>query len=595
MQKSKVQIQKTYEKGPLIGLTEEFFNMLGQLMKKLENQLKIPGKGNLQKFDKNQIQYSNCLEICDFLLYLDKNKNIPNKIGLVTLDTSIKADHFDVILLIKEGNMEIEQSGIVGVHGIVSYFITEVLEEMNQTPELNEEAIELPLFQSSNLTKKQIGTMVSDFLVFYNRWVNDKDIIPTKEPKSTTNQTISNAPKSYNYYDDYYDYPTGEYGTKSKTTTPYSGSWGGYGYGGNYGTGKKDYSLSRGELVNVPEFSYNPRNVRSTFLSLTTETYPHGHEEEVLKYLPVPGLQKDQWGNYYLIIGKSDTMFTSHLDTASRTKSAVRVMSYQNNGDEIFVTDGTSILGADDKAGVTVMLFMISHNIPGVYYFFIGEEVGAVGSSKVAENFDTISHLRGMKKCISFDRRDYHSVITSQLSQSCCSTAFAESLCETLNNAGMQLRLDNTGVFTDSASFMDLIPECTNISVGYFSEHRHEEKQNISYLERLAKACIVAKWDNLVIKRRVGLDPSISAKYASLIKKLKKARIWSPKKAYTDEESFYINVTVDETPILTVKRELESYKRIFDEMNKENQDEINHPQIKPTIVFDTGFIKFKFN
>lgn len=583
MQKSKVQIQKTFDKGPEITLTEEFFNMMGDLMNKLEKQLQIPGKSNLQKFDKKQIQYSNCLEICEFLLYLDGNKNIPNRIGLVTLDTSEKADHFDVILSLKEGNTVTEQTGIVGVHGIVSYFITEVLEEMKRVPEINKEALELPLFQSSNLTKKQIGTMVSDFLGFYNRWVNGKDIIGGKETKSLPKPATPSTPKSYNYYDDIYDYSTGEYGPMSRTTGG-SGGWSSYGYGSNYGYGKKDYSLSRGELVRVPEFSYNPKDVRSTFLSLTTETYPHGHEEEVMKYLPVPGLQKDQWGNYYLIIGKSDTMFTSHIDTASRTKSAVRVMTYQDGGDEMFVTDGTSILGADDKAGVAVMLFMISHNIPGVYYFFIGEERGAVGSSKVAENFDSIAHLRGMKKCISFDRRNYYSVITSQLSQSCCSAPFAESLCQTLNRGGLQLRLDNTGVFTDSASFMDLIPECTNISVGYFSEHTHQEMQNISYLQRLAKACISADWDNLVIKRRVGLDPNISAKYAPLITKLKRARIWSPKKAYTDENNFYINITVDETPILTVKRELESYKRIFDEIN-----------IKPTITFDTGFIKFKFD
>ena len=75
--------------------------------------------------------------------------------------------------------------------------------------------------------------------------------------------------------------------------------------------------------VEVPEFSYNPKDVRSTFLSLTTKTYPHGHEEEVLNFLP--SLEKDQFGNYYKIIGKSETMFTSHLDTADRQQKNVTV------------------------------------------------------------------------------------------------------------------------------------------------------------------------------------------------------------------------------------------------------------------------------
>jgi hypothetical protein len=189
-----------------------------------------------------------------------------------------------------------------------------------------------------------------------------------------------------------------------------------------------------------------------------------------------------------------------------------------------------------------------------------------------------------MKKCISFDRRNYFSVITSQLSQTCCSNAFAQSLCDELNSNGMQMRLDNTGVFTDSASFMDLIPECTNISVGYFSEHTHSEMQNISFLERLARATIGVNWDNLRISRKVGLDPAISAKYGPLIMKMKRQRLFNSKKVYTDDENFYLLLPVDETPILTVKRELETYKRLFDDTG-----------FKPKIVFETGTIKFKFD
>ena len=46
--------------------------------------------------------------------------------------------------------------------------------------------------------------------------------------------------------------------------------------------------------------------------------------------------------------------------------------------------------------------------------------------------------------------------------------AFGESLCKELNKSGMKLGLRSLGVFTDSANFIDVVPECTNISVGYF-------------------------------------------------------------------------------------------------------------------------------
>ena len=41
-----------------------------------------------------------------------------------------------------------------------------------------------------------------------------------------------------------------------------------------------------GVKIEVEEFKYNPKDPRSTFLSLVTKTYPYGHEEEVLQFLP---------------------------------------------------------------------------------------------------------------------------------------------------------------------------------------------------------------------------------------------------------------------------------------------------------------------
>ena len=201
-----------------------------------------------------------------------------------------------------------------------------------------------------------------------------------------------------------------------------------YDFGSSYEKLKKGQSLEKTTVasnkVEVSKFSFNPKDVRSTFLSLTTMTYPHGHEEEVMKFMP-SGLEKDEFGNYYKIIGKSETMFTSHLDTADRKQLPVTVYSTQRDGDEIFVTDGTSILGADDKSGVTVMLYMMAHNISGIYYFFIGEERGGIGSNQVASKFDSFEHLKDVKRCVSFDRRNYYSVITQQLGRQCCSDEFA--------------------------------------------------------------------------------------------------------------------------------------------------------------------------
>ena len=177
-------------------------------------------------------------------------------------------------------------------------------------------------------------------------------------------------------------------------------------------------------------------------------------------------------------------MFTCHLDTATSKKVKVNhIVEIEDDPDkQIFVnTDGRTILGADDKSGVIILIHMIENKVPGLYYFFIGEEKGTVGSSGILKKNPTF--FKDYKKCISFDRKAYGSVITKQFGTSCCSDEFSSALVQELQNAcGTKFHQDPTGVYTDSAVFMDDISECTNISVGYFNEHTHNEHQNITIL-----------------------------------------------------------------------------------------------------------------
>lgn len=291
-------------------------------------------------------------------------------------------------------------------------------------------------------------------------------------------------------------------------------------------------------------FKYEPLNIRETFISLVTETYPHGFEEDVVKYLP-QDLEIDNFGNYYKIIGNSETVFTSHLDTALREKSNINLFSFFYKGQEFIKTDETTILGADDKAGVSIMLYMIANNIPGLYYFFLGEERGGIGSGKVANNIIDNPLFKGKKRMISFDRKNYYSIITSQLGEVCCSNDFAEKLCDEINKNNLNLKPDDTGIFTDSANFMDYIPECTNISVGYFNEHTHKEIQNITYLELLANCLIKVNWENLPTIRKAGISEESIIKHGEKIKKLRKLGIKNTLHIKELKEELYAILEVD--------------------------------------------------
>jgi len=233
-------------------------------------------------------------------------------------------------------------------------------------------------------------------------------------------------------------------------------------------------------------------DIRKKFLKLTKRTYPYGTEPQLLSFLP-HGYFKDRHGNYFYKIGNSRTAFTCHLDTACSTQVTVNHKIDKN----IISTDGKSILGADDKAGMTILLYMIEKKVPGLYCFFIGEEVGCIGSGKSCEDSVWIHYDR----MISFDRRGTKSVITFQSSKRCCSDEFATKLSEELNKYGLSMSPDDTGVYTDSAEFTGVIPECTNISVGYYKEHTHFEHQDIDHLIKLAVATTKVDWENLPVKR----------------------------------------------------------------------------------------------
>jgi len=83
------------------------------------------------------------------------------------------------------------------------------------------------------------------------------------------------------------------------------------------------------------------------------------------------------------------------------------------------------------------------------------------------------------------------------------SDEFARSFSDALKMP--QLKPDDGGSYTDSNEYSMLIPECTNISVGYYGQHGVNETQDLEYLDQLIAALETADWSKLVFKR----DPSV--------------------------------------------------------------------------------------
>lgn len=239
------------------------------------------------------------------------------------------------------------------------------------------------------------------------------------------------------------------------------------------------------------------------FLKLTEYTIPYGHESRLEKYLP-SGFKKDSIGNYYYQIGSSKTLFTTHLDTYSKEYEKVNHVFEEDP--YIIKTDETTILGGDNKLGCTILISMIEDRIPGTYYFFIGEEPilsGGLHGSKEALKSNP-EFFKQFERCIAFDRKEYGSIVVRQMGRMCCSPEFAESIASEFDIKGIKWdSAKGFGYYTDTAVFMDIIPECTNISAGGFLEHHLEEWVDLNYTYQVYLAAKEINWERLPVFRKL--------------------------------------------------------------------------------------------
>lgn len=233
-------------------------------------------------------------------------------------------------------------------------------------------------------------------------------------------------------------------------------------------------------------------------LSMLTYKRPSGSAYEqafINRYIRPLGAKSDEFGNWWLTIGESKILWSCHTDTVHKSPGPQKIWY----GDGIVYTDETSkeCLGADCTVGVWIMMNMIRSRVPGTYVFHCDEEIGGLGSSYIAK--DEMHRLDGIDFAIAFDRKGYNEIITHQMSDRCASDAFAHSLAHALRP--MHFQPSDNGTFTDTANYTHIVPECTNIAVGYFDQHTSKECLDIAFASRLLDQLIAADFSQLVCER----------------------------------------------------------------------------------------------
>jgi hypothetical protein len=255
------------------------------------------------------------------------------------------------------------------------------------------------------------------------------------------------------------------------------------------------------------------------FLEMLTYKRPAGTDTEeqfIRKYVAPTGAEPDRFGNYILRIGGAPIAWCAHTDTVHRTPGRQRlrvrngIASVRQRRPKTVVRkvgktwhsslDYGECLGADDTTGVWLMLEMIRANVPGLYLFHRGEEIGCQGSGYIATH--TPDLLDGILYAISFDRRGTDSIVTHQLMHRTASDEFAWSLSDAI---GLEMVPDDTGVFTDSNEYAHIVPECTNVSVGYDQQHTAHETQDLAFVAKLRDRMCKIDLSRLVVEREPAL------------------------------------------------------------------------------------------
>lgn len=223
-----------------------------------------------------------------------------------------------------------------------------------------------------------------------------------------------------------------------------------------------------------------------------------GEQIMIDTYILPTGAVEDDYGNFILKIGDSPkVMWSAHTDTVHSDTKVKDVRQKLFLVDDKDIVSESDCLGGDNGAGVWLLLELISAGIEGLYIFHREEEIGGLGSRWIARTTPEV--VKGINYAIAFDRRGTTSVITHQGTRT-CSDAFAKALCDAL---GMDHVPDDGGTFTDTKSYSKLIPECTNISAGFKSEHTPNESLDRDYLFALRDALLTLDVTKLPVARAV--------------------------------------------------------------------------------------------
>lgn len=229
---------------------------------------------------------------------------------------------------------------------------------------------------------------------------------------------------------------------------------------------------------------------------------PSGSEKKLRKFIkdwirrnvPDAHFEVDNIGNLYVVKGESDTYpcIVAHMDQVQKEHS--HDFQVVETKDILFGFSLKNVelqgLGADDKNGIWIALKCLKKYDIMKSAFFVGEEIGCIGSSKCDMSFFT--DCRYVLQC---DRRGGNDLIPNVGGWTeLCSKEFLEAI--GYEAFGFKT---TTGMMTDVEALKNrgLAVSSLNISVAYYRPHTDEEftvkselRNTLAFVEHIIETCL---------------------------------------------------------------------------------------------------------